>query len=505
MHGEKGKQLDYHLKSLIFVSGICNFKENQDKMGIWNAEHKPAREAVFAGKFYSSSKYELSQELFNLFEKAEKCREPGQKPRALIVPHAGYIFSGKVAASAYRQIPPGYTYNRIFIIASSHRYHYHGAAVYTQNYTTPLGEIKTDNTIAEKLMESSTLFRLFNEAHDEEHSLEVQLPFLQHCLNNHLVIVPVILGTNSPAECEKIAATLEPWFSDENLFVISTDFSHYPEYEDASRIDLLTAQSICRNDPDGLLSRLEENRKMDISNLATSLCGWTSVLTLNYLTRGKKIRYSVIDYQNSGDSLPYGDHKRVVGYWAIAVHNNNLPFDLSDDEKNELLEKAKSSVRYFLKNGSRKDIIPSASETLNKITGVFVSIYIKDSLRGCIGGFARDKTVNEMVQTMAVSAACDHRFEQISEEETIDMELEISVLSPLKKIKSISEIELGKHGIYIRKGLNSGTFLPQVALKTGWKLEEFLGHCSRDKAGLGWDEWKTADLYTYEAIVFRGK
>jgi uncharacterized protein (TIGR00296 family) len=111
--------------------------------------------------------------------------------------------------------------------------------------------------------------------------------------------------------------------------------------------------------------------------------------------------------------------------------------------------------------------------------------------------------VERLVQDMAVSASNDGRFDRLKPKELENMELEISVLSPLKKIDSVNEIELGKHGVYIKKGINSGTFLPQVATKTEWNLEEFLGHCSRDKAGIGWDGWKTADIFTYEAIVFR--
>jgi hypothetical protein len=125
-------------------------------------------------------------------------------------------------------------------------------------------------------------------------------------------------------------------------------------------------------------------------------------------------------------------------------------------------------------------------------------------LRGCIGGFPQEKTLNELIQEMAVSAACDRRFDKLTPDEMENMELEISVISPLKKIESTDEIELGKHGIYIKNGLNTGTFLPQVADKTGWNKEQFLGHCSRDKAGLGWEGWKTAELFIYEAIIFKG-
>ena len=114
-----------------------------------------------------------------------------------------------------------------------------------------------------------------------------------------------------------------------------------------------------------------------------------------------------------------------------------------------------------------------------------------------------EKTLNDLVQQMAVSAACDIRFSSPAPEELDNMQIEISVLSPLKKIDSIHEIIPGTHGIYIKKEFQSGTFLPQVAKKTGWSLEEFLGHCARDKAGLGWEGWKNAEIYTYEAFVFQ--
>ena len=104
---------------------------------------------------------------------------------------------------------------------------------------------------------------------------------------------------------------------------------------------------------------------------------------------------------------------------------------------------------------------------------------------------------------MAIAAATqDHRFNEVQADEISQLKIEISVLTPLKRIKSADEFILGKQGIYIKKGYSSGTFLPQVATQTGWTKEEFLGHCAQDKAGLNWNEWKTAELYTYEALVF---
>ncbi|MBT6006351.1 MAG: AmmeMemoRadiSam system protein B [Prolixibacteraceae bacterium] len=472
----------------------------------WHLQNKNNRKASFAGKFYPASKKELTQQLAGFFRKAKKRINSQHQLQALIVPHAGYIFSGQIAASAYNQIPDDAKYKRVFVLASSHNYYFNGAAVYCSgNYITPLGELNVDKELANSLINSSTVFQQKNEAHNFEHSLEVQLPFLQKKLGSKFLLIPIILGTNSAEECEKIGKSLKPYFTSENLFIISTDFSHYPEYEDANKVDQITTQAICSNRATELVRVLSENKKLNIKNLATSLCGWTSVLTLMYLTEKMKVSYVRIDYQNSGDTKPFGDKNRVVGYGSIAIFNNDDPFHISEEEKKEILGKARASIEKFIKTGKRAKIIPPEIKgVLNKITGVFVSIYIKSELRGCIGNFADEKTLNELVQKMAVSATCDHRFDDLKIKDLENLELEISVLSPLKRIESVKEIELGKHGIYIKKGLNSGTFLPQVATKTGWDLAGFLGHCARDKAGLGWDGWKTADIFIYEAVIFRG-
>ena len=467
------------------------------------------REAQFAGQFYPEDKSELEMLLKHYFTDAESNKNTISEelfPRALIAPHAGFIFSGKVAASAYIQIPENAKYKHIIILASSHRYSFDGAAVYnTGNYETPLGKVKVDTDVAKKLLEASPIFHQRDEAHIYEHSLEVQLPFLQYRLGNNFSLVPIILGTRKQETCREIAKVLEQWFVPENLFIISTDFSHYPDYNSAIQIDETTSNAICINKPEYLLQILDENKKLGVADLATSLCGWTSVLTVLYLTEGKNFTFEKIRYMNSGDSRIYSDKKRVVGYWAISVSEINHGFQVSEEEKKEIIEKARSSIETYVKTGKKNGIKPPITGgILLEKSGVFVSVYINGKLRGCIGGFAQDKTVNEMVQKMAVSASCDRRFDAVQPAELEDMELEISVLSPLKKINSTDEIILGKHGIYIRSGINSGTFLPQVAKKTGWSLDQFLGHCSRDKAGLGWDGWKTAEIFTYEAEIFKG-
>jgi len=148
----------------------------------------------------------------------------------------------------------------------------------------------------------------------------------------------------------------------------------------------------------------------------------------------------------------------------------------------------------------------SFSPALKVHTGAFVTLNKENRLRGCIGRFMADEPLWKVVQQMAVAAAVqDPRFPPVKPVEMDKTNIEISVLTPLKKINSIDEIKLGRDGIYLVKNNRSGTFLPQVATETGWNLEEFLGHCARDKAGLGWNGWKDAELYTYQAIVFDEK
>ena len=141
--------------------------------------------------------------------------------------------------------------------------------------------------------------------------------------------------------------------------------------------------------------------------------------------------------------------------------------------------------------------------TLKQKCGAFVSLHKQGRLRGCIGHFGEDVPLHEIVAEMARAAAFeDPRFMPVTRDELDDIDIEISVLTPMRRIESLDEFQLHKHGIYIKKGYRSGTFLPQVADEVNWTKEEFVGHCAQDKAGIGWDGWKDAELYVYEAIVF---
>lgn len=492
----------------IFPQSSCN---SQDKNSEDQSDQKLInRRPAVAGQFYPGNKKDLEKMLEEFFSKATPVVSKEQVV-AILSPHAGYVFSGEVAANSFKQLDRNKKYKNIFIIGSSHRTMFSGASIYNiGNYITPLGEVKVDIPLATKLINGYDVFSFNGNAHLGEHSLEVQLPFLQYWLNNEFSIVPVILGTQAPKTVEKIANALKPYFTEENLFVISTDFSHYPSYENAVKVDNSTADAIVSNSPRELLKTIGKHEAEGIENLATCVCGWTSVLALMYMTEeDKSITYHKVKYMNSGDTS-YGDSLRVVGYWSICVTSSETKkgetgFSLDKKDKVELLKIARNTIETYTKKGKIVNIDNKGfSSQLHTPAGAFVTLHSSDGkLRGCIGQFDAKIPLYKVISEMAIAASSrDHRFKPVTPDELASIELEISVLTPMKKIQSIDEITLGKHGIYIVKDGKSGTFLPQVASEFGWTKEEFVGRCSRDKARIGWDGWKDADIYIFEAIVF---
>ncbi len=478
--------------------GIINMSESLGQ------ENPCNRKAIAAGRFYSDDAGQLIKDLEECFENAD--RTPNSDLRAIIVPHAGYVFSGATAAKAFAAIDLKKKYQRIFLIASSHYTSHPGASIFSRgDYKTPLGVVATDRRLTESLSGQKELFRYHEDAHDREHSLEVQLPFIQYLYkNNQPPIVPIVITSQDVRDCRRVAEALRPWFTNDNLFVISSDFSHYPAYEDAYRVDNETANSILTGDPEVFLRTLQRHADEGVEKLATSTCGWTSILTLMYLSANHPaMKYSHIAYTNSGDHPAYGDKKGVVGYHAMSLSNKEIGFVITKEEEKELLGFARNVIENALTCGE-KIRKPSTSPTLNKKCGAFVTLRNSGELRGCIGRFGDSQKLWQVVEEMAVSAALhDTRFEPLTIDELDDINIEISILTPMQKIDSIDDIVLGKHGVYLKRGFNSGTFLPQVATEAGWDLEQMLGHLSHDKAKIGWDGWRNAELYIYESIIIK--
>ena len=465
------------------------------------------RPATQANRFYTGDARELGEEVDSLLALHANDGALGDVA-ALIVPHAGYYYSGDVAASAYMALDAGKTYKRIFLLGPSHHAWLDGASVNTaaDYYATPFGNVKVDRETAVKLTTASdSMFCYRPEAHDREHCLEVQLPFLQRRLKEVPPIVPIIISTNDYEKLKRIAETLKPYFTDENLFIVSSDFSHYPSYEDACQVDARTGKAIETGSVEEFIAAIEDNARSGKRNLATSACGEYAIITLMLMMDSSyEVRH--IMYQNSGD-IGDTDHSRVVGYHSFAiVRGEEKGFSLTGEEKRVLKDIALKSIKDSL-NGKRIAEANSSRFTINSSLqekcGAFVSLHKHGRLRGCIGHFGEDIPLCEVVAMMARAAAFeDPRFMPVSSGELDDIDIEISVLTPMRRIYSLDEFQLHRHGIYIRKGRRSGTFLPQVADEVNWTKEEFVAHCSQDKAGLGWDGWRDAELYVYEAIVF---
>jgi AmmeMemoRadiSam system protein B/AmmeMemoRadiSam system protein A len=500
------KQLSriFIIAGIVFLFSSCNAQTNSTR------SLKIDRQPAVAGSFYPVDKSGLLKLVTEYFNKAPSVLK--QQPLAVIVPHAGYVFSGGVAAAGYKQIDRNATFKHVFIIGSSHTTYFEGASAYSiGDFITPLGKVPVDTLTGWLVKKYSSFISNDVQPHLKEHSIEVQLPFLQYWLKKPFSIVPIIIGGESTKTCSQLATALGPYLNSDNLFIISTDFSHYLGYKDSNISDSIMANAILTNSPKDFLKAKLRDEGKNTPNLETAMCGWTSVMTLLDITgKHPDFSYQKILHKNSGDS-EYGDKSKVVGYYAIGLVQKKSKeasgFNLTSDDKAALLKIARGTIREYIKTKKMPEIDKKLlSPTLSILAGAFVTLKEKDELRGCIGSFQASGPLYNTVQSMAIAASTqDSRFEPVKPSEIDRLKIEISVLTPMKKIKSIDEIEMGRHGIYIVKGDRSGTFLPQVATETNWTKEEFLGHCAQDKAFIGWNGWKDADIYIYEALVFGEK
>ena len=301
-----------------------------------NVAKKPMiRPATQSNRFYTGDARDLGEEVDSFLSLHAKDKQY-EHVAALIVPHAGYYFSGNVAAAAYQSIPDDVHYKRIFLLGPSHHEWLDGASVNTEfdYYNTPLGNVKVDVDTAQKLIETDSVFSYQPKAHDREHCLEVQLPFLQRRFDDVPPIVPIIISTNDFRKLQRIAEILKPYLTEDNLFVVSSDFSHYPSYEDACQVDALTGKAVESGDVERFIAQLEENARSGVRNLATSACGELAIATLMLMMQDGGYEVKHLLYQNSGD-IDNHDHSRVVGYHAFAILRKS-EFSLNDEEKRML-------------------------------------------------------------------------------------------------------------------------------------------------------------------------
>ena len=493
--------------ALIFDKGEDMNKEDSKK------EELLVREPAVAGAFYPAEAASLSGIVDKYMLEVES-PTLGKYVRGLIVPHAGYVYSGWVAAYGYKaledNLPVG-GIDTVILIGNSHREHFEGVSVFPEGYyKTPLGKIEVDKDLAKRIINSHEKISFYENVHSQEHSLEVQLPFLQKVLSaqggsaSGWKIIPIIIG-NQPDAVEILINALKNLIDDKTLLIASSDLSHYPNYEDAKYSDNKVIEAILTGKIENLRNIITQLEEENILNLQTCACGQQAIeVVMGLLKDSTDIK--LLKYANSGD-VTVGDTSQVVGYAAIVFTTNKVESGLGKEEQKKLLEIARKTVETYI----RTKKIPEFSNeypALDKHLGAFVTIKKHGQLRGCIGRFQHDISLYQVVKEMAVSATTeDHRFKPIIEDELKDLEYEISVLSPLKKIDKWQDIEIHKHGVQIRNGLKTGVFLPQVATENNWDLDTFMNVLCQQKAGLPVDCWKDpkTEIYVFTAQVFGEK
>jgi AmmeMemoRadiSam system protein B/AmmeMemoRadiSam system protein A len=461
-----------------------------------------------AGAFYPENPEGLSQMIDNFLNAAAPERIEGDI-FALISPHAGYGYSGQVAAYGYKLIK-GKPYKTVIVIGTSHQYGFMGVSVYQEGiFRTPLGDLVIDKEFTQRLLNKDAEIFFEPRAFEKEHSLEVQLPFLQKVLSN-FKIVPIIMGDCMLSTCQNLARLLKEAIGERRdvLVVASTDMYHGYDYEEADAADNLTISFLKNMDATGLYYGLRERR--------LELCGGFGVVSAIILA--KELGHQKLDVLKHTNSA-YVTGEMAKGRWTVGyvscVIDQEKAYQESDGEKNmlnknqrkRLLEIARNSIETYLKTNKKLEVT-EGDPMLIKETGAFVTLHEHGQLRGCIGNLVARSPLYLTVRDMAIEAAVgDPRFSPLEATELKDIEIEISVLSPLEKIDSIDKIQLGTHGVIVIRGFNSGVFLPQVATDTGWSKEEFLSNLCSHKAGLPPDAWKdkSTEIYVFTAEVFSEK
>jgi len=466
------------------------------------------RQATVSGPhgFYPSDPQILRNNITEYLDLAE-LRVSGA-PFGIIAPHAGYFYSGPVAGWAYRQIQD-FIYHTVIVLAPSHVVAIPFISVMVSgSYQTPLGDIPIDENLTVKLIKNgegliqgSTIGHMSDGRNQPEHSLEVQIPFLQVTLGD-FKLVPVIVGSGGWEVCRILGEALAKVCDDDVLIVASTDLSHYHSYDEAYRLDREVIKAIETLDAEAVADGC---RKRELE-----ACGGSPVAALLAAADLKGARnVNILRHKTSGD-VPGGMRDQVVGYLAAAINSGESTsencdmcsnektttgsgLEFSTSEQEYLLLKARHSINKTLRQSFKLPEPDASFSVLNEKRGVFVTLKIHDQLRGCIGNLMPDKPLGELIVEVARQAAFDDpRFPPLTMKELNDVSLEITVLGEMVEARSPKDVVVGKHGVMIRSGYNQGLFLPQVATELGWNREQFLdGVCQ--KAGLPTGAWRKED------------
>ena len=471
-----------------------------------------------AGTWYAPDAAALKSEITTYLAEAPATAVAGIC--AMIVPHAGYRYSGRVAACGYKLLQ-GLSYQRVVVLGPSHSVYLPGVASLPDAaaYQTPLGRIEVDQAFIAKLLKSSR-FTQSPQASDGEHSVEIQLPFLQTVLPG-VPVVPIVIGQLDEAAAREIAGALAPLLDGRTLVVASSDFTHYgPNYqfvpfasdvpENLSKLDMGAYAFIEKLDATGFAGYCLRT--------GATICGRDGIrVLLHLLPSGAKA--TLLKYDTSGRIV--GDYQNSVSYltaafsakWPPAAAKPAAPESekkpqpaLSADDCSTLLRLARATLNYYFEHKETPQpgqLGIVVTPGMQNIMGAFVTLQEKGKLRGCIGEILPRRPVYQAVIDHAIDAAVhDRRFSPVKAQEVANLAIEISALTPPRPVDSYRDIVLGKHGIVLTKGGAGAVFLPQVAPEQHWTLEDTLNNLST-KAGLPESAWKEgASFQVFEAEVF---
>ncbi len=471
------------------------------------------RKPAVAGMFYPANPAELAKTLAGLFAEVEKVPISG-RPVAVIAPHAGYPYSGRTAAKAYKLLE-GEEYDTVVIVSPSHTVFFKGSSVFSGDaYQTPLGLVEIDKELSMRIASvnpSSVYFSNMGHASSGargEHALEVQLPFLQIVLGK-FKLVAIVMGDQETDSIRGLGETLAGILRDTNvLLVASTDLSHFHSEKAANRLDSTVRKAIEQYDPASLMETLESGQG--------EACGGgpvCAVMTAAKRLGGKEVKF--LEYTTSGATT--GDFEEVVGYLSAVIVQERARVTkkvvgarqaskqeaeaLTDDDKLLLKKIAREAIAAKFDG---KTYAPPSSERLEQKRGLFVTLTLDGELRGCIGLIRARDPISKAVADMAQAAAFeDPRFPELTRDEFERLEYEISILSPLERLRDFSDIKIGRDGLMIKLNMHTGLLLPQVATEHGWNASQFLEQVCL-KAGISRSSYKDkhAEIYRFCADVF---
>ncbi|MBN2133739.1 MAG: AmmeMemoRadiSam system protein B [Sedimentisphaerales bacterium] len=477
---------------------------------------RPVRVEVFrsplAGPWYSAEPNALRAEIAGYFEKAPV--EPRADIAALVLPHAGYAYSGSTAAHGVKSL--GRAFKRVVVIGPTHRLPMEEVLSVPRvtHYQTPLGLVALDTAFIERLLEHP-LFQNVPAAHQGEHSVQIEVPLLQYKLGD-FQLVPIVAGQCSPETVAKAGHILSGLIDEETLLVASSDFVHYgPRYqyvpftdnipENIRKLDMGAYEFIAKIDAAGLLDYKRRT--------GATICGCVPVAVLLSVL-SPETKAELVCYTTSGELA--GDYTNCVSYLAVTFNgawqdagdlgSPALGADLTEQDKKTLLSLARKTIRYGLdhqKVPQPADLDVTITDAMKAPRAAFVTLKKHGQLRGCIGDIFPQRPLYKSVIGNAVYAAfADRRFQPLQEDEFDEIEIEISALTVPEAVASPQEIRIGTDGMVLRKDGRSAVFLPQVAPEQGWDLETTLTHLSQ-KAGLAADAWQDgASFEVFQANVF---